>query len=205
MKYIKTFNNHETYEQNLQVDYPTLSHCQTEEHIHLTPKYFITYKADEMIPGGYDLLPGSFGDARIVNHIFNENTKKGVIIFDQPLIVIPANTSAPFYNSNLAIELDLPNTLEEIGNFFSLASRTPVKRLIFRSINPPILNSSDMFDMYQDEVTHAIIRYPNLKIYVPDESVDAYKATTNWSAYADIIFPISQLSQDQEEDEEEED
>ena len=60
-----------------------------------------------------------------------------------------------------------------------------------------------MFDMYQDEVTHAIIRYPNLKIYVPDESVDAYKAATNWSAYADIIFPISQLSQDQEEDEEE--
>lgn len=30
--------------------------------------------------------------------------------------------------------------------------------------------------------------------YVPDASVDAYKAATNWVAYADRIYPISQLS-----------
>ena len=70
MKYIKTFNNHETYEQNLQVDYPTLSHCQTEEHIHLTPKYFITYKAEEKMPSSYGLYIESF-DAEVVDHIFN--------------------------------------------------------------------------------------------------------------------------------------
>lgn len=29
-----------------------------------------------------------------------------------------------------------------------------------------------------------------IKIYVPAESVEAYKAATNWSAYADKIFPI---------------
>ena len=72
MKYIKTFNNHETYEQNLQVDYPTLSHCQTEEHIHLTPKYFIRYKAEDKIPGGYNLMLGCFGDTEIRDHIFNK-------------------------------------------------------------------------------------------------------------------------------------
>ena len=29
-------------------------------------------------------------------------------------------------------------------------------------------------------------------LYVPDESVDAYKAATNWSTYADIIKPLSE-------------
>jgi hypothetical protein len=31
-----------------------------------------------------------------------------------------------------------------------------------------------------------------LTIYVPDESVEAYKGATNWSAYADQIKPISE-------------
>ena len=30
------------------------------------------------------------------------------------------------------------------------------------------------------------------KIYVPDNSVDAYKAATNWSQYADRIKPLSE-------------
>ena len=30
------------------------------------------------------------------------------------------------------------------------------------------------------------------EIYVPDESVEAYKTATNWSAYANIILPLSQ-------------
>ena len=33
---------------------------------------------------------------------------------------------------------------------------------------------------------------PN-KIYVPDESVDVYKAATNWSKYASNIYPMSEL------------
>ena len=32
-----------------------------------------------------------------------------------------------------------------------------------------------------------------MKIYVPDASVNAYKAATNWVAYADKILPLSQL------------
>lgn len=31
------------------------------------------------------------------------------------------------------------------------------------------------------------------RIYVPDELVDSYKSATNWSAYADIIVPLSTL------------
>lgn len=200
MKYIKTFNNHETYEQNLQVDYPTLSHCQTEEHIHLTPKYFITYKAEEKMPSSYGLYIESF-DAEVVDHIFNNG--KGIIIFDKPLLTM-GEDGPSFQNPSLAIELDMPSTLERIDSFFSASSNPDhVKRLIFRSVNPPSLSSNNMFDTYFDAVTYTTIRYPNLKIYVPHDSVDAYKTAENWSAYADIIFSISQLSQDQEEDEEE--
>ena len=31
------------------------------------------------------------------------------------------------------------------------------------------------------------------RIYVPDSLVDSYKSATNWSAYADIIVPLSTL------------
>ena len=30
------------------------------------------------------------------------------------------------------------------------------------------------------------------RLYVPDASVNAYKAATNWSQYADIIYPLSE-------------
>ena len=30
------------------------------------------------------------------------------------------------------------------------------------------------------------------RLYVPDASVNAYKAATNWSRYADIIYPLSE-------------
>ena len=35
--------------------------------------------------------------------------------------------------------------------------------------------------------------YPPKAIYVPDESVDAYKAATNWAEFAGIIKPMSEL------------
>ena len=32
-------------------------------------------------------------------------------------------------------------------------------------------------------------------IYVPDESLEAYKTATNWSYYADIIKPLSEYTE----------
>ena len=34
--------------------------------------------------------------------------------------------------------------------------------------------------------------YTTGKIYVPDESVEAYKTATNWSTWADYIYPLSE-------------
>lgn len=35
-----------------------------------------------------------------------------------------------------------------------------------------------------------------MKIYVPDASVEAYKKATNWSQYADRIYPMSELPEE---------
>lgn len=42
-----------------------------------------------------------------------------------------------------------------------------------------------------------IFKVTNLgcKIYVPDDSIDAYKGATNWSAYADYIYPLSEFEE----------
>lgn len=57
-------------------------------------------------------------------------------------------------------------------------------RMVIKSTTPPTLNSSALTG---DTALTAI--------YVPDASVDTYKAATNWSAYADKILPLSQFAE----------
>lgn len=55
-----------------------------------------------------------------------------------------------------------------------------LREVIFKSVNPPTnLPYLSFIDNADD-----------LKIYVPSESVDAYKQASGWSTYADRIFPI---------------
>ena len=56
-----------------------------------------------------------------------------------------------------------------------------VNTLIFRSVTPPTLGSNAISGTSS-----------NLKIYVPDASVVAYKGATNWSAYESKIYPLSE-------------
>lgn len=56
---------------------------------------------------------------------------------------------------------------------------TSLRTIVCRSATPPSLGSS----IIPTTVTH---------IYVPDDSVSAYKTATGWSAYASVIFPLSQ-------------
>lgn len=44
--------------------------------------------------------------------------------------------------------------------------------------------------------TNALANTHHCPIYVPDASVDTYKAATNWSTYASRIYPISAYSED---------
>lgn len=40
----------------------------------------------------------------------------------------------------------------------------------------------------------------DLKIYVPDDSVEAYKQASGWSEYADIIYPLSEYVEGEEDE-----
>lgn len=59
-----------------------------------------------------------------------------------------------------------------------------LKSVVFAGETPPATIGKNIFA--NQNVTNG------LKIYVPDNSVEEYKAVTNFSAYADIILPISQ-------------
>lgn len=61
-----------------------------------------------------------------------------------------------------------------------------LKYIISNSITPQIITAKTFSN-------DSIYRY---SIYVPDESVDAYKTATNWTALADRIKPMSQFATD---------
>lgn len=52
---------------------------------------------------------------------------------------------------------------------------------ICKAITPPTIGTA---------VFNTTSQY--LRIFVPDESVEAYKAATNWSTYASRIYPLSE-------------
>lgn len=95
-------------------------------------------------------------------------------------------TSIGDYNQ-YALQLpvfDIPSSVTKIGqyviggNYDSNVKNVPI--VICRAVTPPTLGT-----VKANGGAHQAI-------YVPDESVEAYKAATNWSAFADIILPLSQ-------------
>lgn len=75
----------------------------------------------------------------------------------------------------------MPSTLTTIGRF-TFNNCSSLKTLIMESITPPTMSDTRTL-----AGTHA-----DFAIYVPDESVEAYKTATNWSQYQDRIKPLSE-------------
>ena len=144
---------------------------------------------------------GSFKDFKLFSEITFQNvTTVGSQAFRSTTISkikLPSvNTMAGVSNydgifSNCAnlVLIDLGENCSSIGNeSFGRWVGTAGKNitLICRASTPPTLGGAIINKGW---VTATIG-----EIYVPDESVEAYKTATNWSAYANIILPLSQFN-----------
>lgn len=89
--------------------------------------------------------------------------------------------------------IDLPETLIRLwdnalefsylnGIYYGL------RTLICRATTPPTISSNSIH--WGSQSTYP----PDFAIYVPDASVDTYKSASNWSKFASVIKPISELN-----------
>lgn len=76
--------------------------------------------------------------------------------------------------------LIIPESVNSIGGQ-CFAYCNSLTTITFKSVTPPDLGNNAFFSSGNLET-----------IYVPAESVEAYKAANNWSEYADIITAISE-------------
>lgn len=72
--------------------------------------------------------------------------------------------------------ITIPNSVTSIGSF-AFSNCTSIPSITFTQTTPP-------------ELGYMAFNGTNFPIYVPTESVEAYKAANNWSAYADRIQAI---------------
>ena len=132
------------------------------------------------------------GDKRIIKLSMSDNiTKIGVNTFlncsnlaDVRLSNIIATVDSNSFGGPAITEIILPNAVTGIGSG-AFNSCNTLRRAIIRPLSPPRLWGASFENNAADRL-----------IYVPDESVDAYKSATNWAAYADAIRPMSELPQE---------
>lgn len=87
----------------------------------------------------------------------------------------------PFAQCTSLVELKLPSSVISIGNRF-VQGCTSLQRVILYATTPPTIKTNTWVDSN------------NCLIYVPDASVNTYKAAQYWSAIADRIKSISELT-----------
>ena len=102
---------------------------------------------------------------------------------NQPLVIPDSVTSigsSAFFNwTSNKQPLVIPNSVIDIGSL-AFGSWILVPYVEIQAITPPTLGSALAFDNQN-----------NAPIYVPDESVNAYKTATNWVDLANRIFSIN--------------
>ena len=76
--------------------------------------------------------------------------------------------------------ITIPDSVTRIGNG-AFQNCSVLRSVTIQATTPPSLGSG------------AFNNTNNCPIYVPAESVNAYKAATNWTTYADKIKPLSEL------------
>ena len=87
-----------------------------------------------------------------------------------------------FKNCFVLPQIIVPSTIEKFDNVQHFYNCYKLTKVIIKALVPPPINSDSFVNTSS-----------KMLIYVPNDSVEAYKAATNWSAYADQIKPMSEL------------
>ena len=86
-------------------------------------------------------------------------------------------SSEAFYYCNSLTSLVIPKNVTSIGNYaFSYCNS--LSSITINALSPPTLEYGTAFE------------FTSFPIYVPEESVEAYKAADGWSGYSNRIYPI---------------
>lgn len=139
------------------------------------------------IPEGVNII-GSFaffGTYKLTGVSFPESLEKiDVSAFEMAGVVeldLPSNLkeigSGAFQNCHSLTIIHIPAFVSKIGNNVFSGCDNLTKIIV--NIQTPFAIDYEVFDNTN-----------NCPIYVPNESVEAYKTTQGWSDYADRIFPI---------------
>lgn len=111
---------------------------------------------------------------------------QGILIFDKPVIYMQG-----LYNSKTLRTLVIPESVVEVGSFFRCIE---LKEIYCKAVIPPTAppRKEDSQYGYYYFLDRDDPYGPNSKpigctIYVPMESVDAYKKAEHWSRYASYI------------------
>jgi hypothetical protein len=100
------------------------------------------------------------------------NAKLTGIVLPETLTTIGAYA---FYNCVSLVTVNIPASVTSIGNYAFSSSSSSLETVIVNATTPPVLGTS------------AFSTSSLKNIYVPEASLSAYKATTNWSTYSYYI------------------
>lgn len=105
-------------------------------------------------------------------------------------ITIPtANTEVPnscFNGCSAMPQVTVPSHVTSIGAQ-AFSGFNSNGKIIFQGTTPPTMSNSNSFSLAWGSSV-------GCKIYVPDSALNDYKSATNWSTYADRIYPVSDLT-----------
>ena len=117
------------------------------------------------------VLPNNL--TKIGNEAFSSNKLTSITI---PSSVTSIGSGA--FSNNLLTSITIPSNVTSIGSDAFLGNS--LIRITIHAITPP----------YIDRDSYLFKDHSFLKIYVPAQSVNAYKTAQGWNQYANRIFPI---------------
>lgn len=103
-----------------------------------------------------------------------------VELTEEDLVGLTSVVSYGFNNCDLLKNITLPATVNTI-NSYAFRYCTSLEKFIVKATTPPVLSNSALRTTNDDFI-----------IYVPADSLAAYKSATNWATYADRIQAIQE-------------